>query len=398
VTSLWRDHDLRLLVVAKTVSALGDEAAVLALTLRLAGTGHGAWSVSALLVAGFAPLLLMAPIAGLLVDRYDHRRLLVGAGSAQALLCLALAHTTAQPTVLVLVGTLGIGQSVTGATWSAMLVSIVGTARLGAATGIVQAAGTTALIMAPALGGVLTGIGGAELVLYLDAATFVAVTIAGTTIRHRQVTTRKETGESWRIGFSAIITDSVLRPLCLTLFAFVVLGGMVNVVSVFLIRRTLHAGPAWYGAEGAVVGAAMVLGSILGARIKGIDGQVRWTLLALVGLSLSLLGYAISPSVGWVLAPAVVCGLSNGAMNVCISTVLMTRAPGQARGRVAAALNGIVAGGFVTSMLLGGALASVLSPRQVFFAAGLTTLAIPALVVRPILRNVGRISPLTANE
>ena len=77
--------------------------------------------------------------------------------------------------MLVLVFVLGCGDAVTGATWTALLPGIVGDERLGAAIGIRQAAATTAGVAAPALGGLLTGLGGAGLVLNLDAVSFLAV-------------------------------------------------------------------------------------------------------------------------------------------------------------------------------------------------------------------------------
>jgi len=183
---LWRLRDLRIAVLARAVSLFGDELALVALLLRTQGQGHGAWPVVALLLAGGLPLVLLAPLVGSLVDRFDSRRLLLVSGCGQLVCCLALAGLPSQPVILALVAALGAGQAVNSATWQALLPSIVGVDRLPAALGISQATSTVAGIAAPAIAGVLTGLYGARLPLLLDAVSFTAVVLAALTIRTRR--------------------------------------------------------------------------------------------------------------------------------------------------------------------------------------------------------------------
>src|ERR1700712_245027 len=93
--SLWRMRDLRIVVLARAVSLLGDELALVALLLRTQGQGDGAWPVVALLMAGLLPLVLLAPLVGRLVDRLDSRWLLLGSSCAQLACCLALSRLPA---------------------------------------------------------------------------------------------------------------------------------------------------------------------------------------------------------------------------------------------------------------------------------------------------------------
>ncbi|MDQ1740895.1 MAG: hypothetical protein QOE53_2547, partial [Pseudonocardiales bacterium] len=122
--SLWRVRDLRIAVLARAISLLGDELALVALLLRTQGRGDGAWPVVALLLAGGLPLVLLAPLVGRLVDRIDSRRLLLVSGCGQLACCLALASLPSQPVILALVAVLGAGQAVNSATWQALLPSI----------------------------------------------------------------------------------------------------------------------------------------------------------------------------------------------------------------------------------------------------------------------------------
>src|ERR1700704_4462991 len=85
-------RDLRTAIWARAISLLGDEMALVALLLRTQAGGGGAWPVVALLMAGALPLVLLAPIVGRLVDRFDSRWLLVGSGLGQLTCCYALAY------------------------------------------------------------------------------------------------------------------------------------------------------------------------------------------------------------------------------------------------------------------------------------------------------------------
>ena len=378
---------------ARTVSLVGDIAALVALTLRT--QPHGAWAVSALLIAGFLPMVVMTPVAGRLADRVDSRVLLVVAGLAQFVTCLGLVRVDAPAAVLSLVFLLGCGDAVTGATWTALLPGIVGDERLGTAIGIRQAAATTAGVAAPALGGLLTGLGGAALVLNLDAVTFLAVGAAALAIRYRRGISQA-TDDAGPDGVAAVADDlgglglvrrdPVLRGLIGATFVFCVVAGMLNVISVFLIRQTLHASTTWFGVEAAVSSAAMTGGALVFGRLSGQRRLIVVGLIGMAGMSVACLGYSAAPTIVWLMLPAALCGFANAALNVSLGTVTMLRTPPAARGRVAAVISGVTSSGMIGSMVLGGALAAILTPREIFGVAGGATIVIPLVLAGQLLR------------
>src|SRR5665647_359845 len=84
-----QQRDIRLLAGLRGVSFLGDAVALITLYLRLAPQGH-AWAIAALSIAGAAPLVLLAPLAGQAVDRLPAKRLLTLLGVAEALICVGI--------------------------------------------------------------------------------------------------------------------------------------------------------------------------------------------------------------------------------------------------------------------------------------------------------------------
>src|SRR5213592_4234334 len=89
--SIWRHRDLRLMIPARAVSAFGDDMALLVLMLRVYGDGRGPWSITILLLCATIPVVVLAPVAGRVVDTFPFRTVAASAGAWQAACCLALA-------------------------------------------------------------------------------------------------------------------------------------------------------------------------------------------------------------------------------------------------------------------------------------------------------------------
>jgi MFS family permease len=384
-----RQHDVSFVVVAKSLSWLGDLVAEVALVLRLQSHGAGASAVAALLIANALPIVLLSGVVGRMVDRFDNRRLLVASSAGQAAVCAVLANVTATPTLLVLVAVLGAGQAINAACWQTMLATIVEGAGLTRAIGHAQAGRTIAGIAAPAIGGLLVGLYGARVPLLLDAAAYVVVTCIALLITTRRVLVQAHDGARPRGGVAIVRADGVLRPLFILIGLFVLLGSMVNVVEVFLVRETLHASTTWYGVVGAVLSAGALVGSLCGSRFRGDSELARGFVGSCLALALAIVAVGLAPTVLWVLPAAAVLGLTNGVLNVTLASLAMSRTSTAERGRVSALLSGVASGTQILAFAAGGALASVLDPRTIFVAAGALGLLVPIALGRGLIRKAG---------
>jgi len=376
--------DLLTALTGQTVSTFGDAVALVALTLRLQAAGARPYEVAVLLSAGILPLLLVSRLAGRLADSRDSRRLLVGAGLIQVACTVPLVVAHSVVIIVLLVALLGAAAAVTAATWSALIPRIVGPDHVAQAVSARQSLNALAMVGAPAIGGLLAGLFGSGLPLAIDAATFVAMTVAAALVRTR----RKPAGRPAdaqpadgrparpRGGFEILRSDGVLAPLTIGLVAVVLLVGMVDVVLVFLVRSTLHAGGTWYGVAEAAWMAGMVAGSLGSGRVRTEGGQV-WAAIGGVGLACAALApFAVVPAV-WMLVPlSVLGGIGNGYAGACFSTLLITRTADAERGRVSAAANAAVGGAQGLSLLAGGAVAAALSPRAIYAVAGTLGVAV----------------------
>jgi MFS family permease len=372
-------RDLLVALAGRVVSTFGDEVALVALTLRLQADGARPYEVGLLLGAGVIPLLFLSRLVGRLVDSHDSRHLLVGAGLLEVACTIPLVFAHSVVVMVMLVAVLGAAASVTGATWSALVPRIVGEDHVAGAVSAQQSLNALVAVGAPAAGGLLAAAFGTGVPLAVDAASFVVVTVAAALIRTRRTpaAVRPDGRPALaRGGFEILRADEVLAPLLIGLVVVVLMVGMVDVVLVFLIRTTLHAGAAWYGVAQAAWIAGIVAGS-LGAGLLKTERLQVWAAIAGAGLTCAALApFAVVPAI-WMLVPlSVLGGIGNGCANVCAASLLVSRTADAERGRVSAAAGAALGGAQGVSLLVGGAVAAVLSPRAVYATAGILGVAV----------------------
>src|SRR3954463_636589 len=210
-SSIWRHRDLRIMLPARALSQFGDDLVLIVLLLRVFASGHGPWSVTGLLLCAALPVVVLAPVAGRLVDAVPFRPLAIAAGLWQAACCLGLATVDPLWAVYALVVLLQCGQVVSNPVWQAMVPSIAGPDEVGRVLGAGQALNTLAAVGAPATAGLLVGTIGFGAPFWVDAATFAGLAAAATAIRATRHGSTPEAKEE-SAGFS-VWQDSLLRPL-----------------------------------------------------------------------------------------------------------------------------------------------------------------------------------------
>jgi MFS family permease len=298
--------------------------------------------------------------------------------------------------VVLLVAVLGAAASVTGSTWSALIPRVVGEDHVAQAVSAQQSLNMLVLVGAPAAGGLLTGAFGSGVPVAIDAATFAVVTVAAAFVRTRRVPERVpavgDAGRS-RGGFAILRADPILAPLMAGVALVLFLVGMADVVLVFLVRSSLHAGSVWYGVTEASWMAGMVAGALGAGRLGTERGRVNATIAGMALACAGAAGFAAAPTAAFLVPVAVLGGIGNGYAGTCLWTLLTTRTPDSARGRVSAAANAVLGGTQGVSLLLGGVVALALSPRAIYAVAGLLGLAAAGILAVAQTRRAGVAGP-----
>lgn len=106
-------------------------------------------------------------------------------------------------------------------------------------------------------------------------------------------------------------------------------------------------------------------------------------------------GFALAPTAAVLVPLAILGGFGHGYAGTCLSTLFLARTPDSARGRLSATANAIFGGASGASLLLGGAIAVALPPREIYATAGVLGLAaVGTVAVRHASENRGRTNDL----
>ncbi|TCO46623.1 MFS transporter [Actinocrispum wychmicini] len=365
--------DLYLTAFARAISTLGNEIALVALMLRL--HDHGGWAVAALLAAGTMPMVLLAPLIGTLVDRYDSRTLIVTSSVGQAVTCATLAFASHPATVLALVTVNAIGSAITGPTFGALIRHM--SDKVARANSLQQSANTAAVLSGPALGGLLAGVD-TQLPLLVDAATFLALALTGLTIKARR---RPHPQNHSRDSVSILFTDRPLAASTGLQLLLILVGETVNVAEVFLVRDTFQASATAYGLLSTTFVAGSLLGMLLAAKLDTTSRILRTLPLASVAMTTAIAAAGLSPSLAGVFALFVLAGAAAGVMGVTAATLVILRTPDHLMGRVQAMLNGMTRTAGIASLGLGALLTGLFTPSTVFVLAGTAGLVATAATI-----------------
>lgn len=364
----------RRLWAARTVSQWGDVVqfvTVALLVLHLTGSGLG---ISGAALAEVIPLIVLAPVAGTLVDGAPRVRVMVAADVARALLASVLAVFHGQVGVVYAVAFgLSAGAAFFNPAASSLLPSLVDDEQLVAAnSGIWSAAVLSQVVLAP-LGGILAATVGYQMAFAVNAASFAASAVLLSGLRSTEAPRPVPSGGLWargRQGLAVIGRDRFLRAVAASQALAALSAGATSALLVVLVRQGLHASAGGYGLALAAIGAGAFLGPLIISRIRA-DGHHTGLIAGAFGLrgavdltlgSVSYLPVALVALVGY--------GLGTSSGNVSFSALLQRRVPDETRGRVFSAFDLIWHATRLVSIAAGGAAADAYGIRSVYFGGG----------------------------
>ena len=358
------------------------------LVLDLTGSGT---AIGLVLALQFLPVLLLGPLGGVLADRIDKRRLLLGTQVAAALLAAALGLLVLLEVVtlwMVCAMACGLGfvNLVDNPTRQAFLGEMVGPDDLTNAISLNSVLVNLARVAGPAGAGALIITVGVAPCFLINAASYLAAIAALLLIRPerlRRTAPRPRSRGQLRAGFRYVRANPAIF---IPLLMMAVVGTLAYEfqVSLPLLARFTFGGDAdTYGAMTALMGAGAVVGGLLTAAA----GRRAPTALAAMALLFGAVQSvaALAPSRALALAAMVPLGASSIAFLALGNATLQLASAPEMRGRVMA----LWAVAFLGSTPVGGPLIGWiggLNPRWGLGVGGLATLLCGLLAWRPLAR------------
>ena len=381
-TLLRFNADFRRLYLARLVSFAGDWFLVVPLVGLVYEATDSALAASAVLAAQALPAALLAPLTGMVSDRFDRKTVLVVSDLFRAALAFGLLATDAVGAVwypLLLVFLEGAGAAFFYPASTGSLPNVVTEDELPAATTLMSTAWGTMAAFGAAAGGVFATVVSRDAAFVVNGATFLvsAILVARvvTSLQDQTASSankRRSNTDAFRYIFShrrarALLSSKGVHSLCS--------GGAVSLFALMSITifETGDAGTgALFGARGLgnMIG-PMVGVAIFGRSTKRLLGSIGW-MMALWGVGYLLVGLA--PSLFLATAAVWLAHMGGGAQFTFSTYGLQDLMPDNVRGRVFALDFALHALAITVSALIVGALAETLPIRGLLMALGLVAI------------------------
>jgi MFS family permease len=350
VLSVLRRRDFGLLWTGGLVSVTGDWILNAALPFFVYEETGSTVATAGMIVARLAPTVLLGSVAGVFVDRWSRKRVLVWTNLLQAGVVALLLLVPGQGSlwvVFAVAAAQSVLSSLSSPAESALLPGLVGTDELLAANALNTLNNRIARLAGVPLGGVILTYAGLEAVVVMDAVSFAAAAaliapIAAPPVP-RVLVQASSAWESfwqeWLEGLRAVGNDRAITLLFLVLGLMTFGGTMLDPLTVAWVRDVLGGGPQVFTWILTAHAASGILGSLLVGRF----GR-RFTPRDLIGWGSVVAGAALAlrynvPSVALALAMSAVAGLTSVASSIGVETLAMQSVRDELRGRVFGSLN-----------------------------------------------------------
>jgi MFS family permease len=385
----------RRLWFGQVASGLGSQMTAVAVLIQVwEGTGSTVWT-GMVGVAQALPLMLFGLFAGTLVDRRDRRRLYLFAMAGQAVCSLLLA-AQALFWHLPVLGLLGIVAlqgcfgAVGGPAARTFLPRLLPPERLAAGLALSRISFQAAMLLGPALGGLVLGAWGLGACYAVDAVTFCAALYGafGLPAMRPEGGTARPGLRGVRDGLAFLVREPLVRAALLTDLAATVLAMPVSLFPLVNAER-FGGDPRTLGLFLSAVAAGGVAASVLSGTFTRRTRPGRVMLAGAVTWGGALTAFAFAPDPWLGLGCLVVAGAADTVSVVSRSTIVQLSTPNAVLGRVSAAEQVVGQGGPELGNLRGGLLASATTGTVALASGGLACVVAVVLVAvaTPALRR-----------
>lgn len=391
--SLKHHRNYRLFFTGQVISVSGTWMQNVALAWLVVELTSSPIAVGALAFCRFIPFTVFGLVAGVVADRIDNRRLVIGTQAASMALSAILATlvlTGSETLWLVYVlATLGGTALVFDAPGRhALTFQMVGRDELPNAVALNASLFNASRVVGPAVAGVLIAGFGVGICFALNTVTFVAVLAGLLMMRQEELVPVERSAQpptmmkGIREGLAWVLRSPDMRLVLSMVTVVSTVGFNFHVILPLLASDTLDTGPEVFGILSACFGGGALVGALLSAGL----GRASWKALVLGTGGFSVCLLALAP-----LASVVPCAILLFGAGLCFTvwtsnanSLLQLRAPDHLRGRVVSLYLWAFAGLAPLGGLLAGWLCAVGGTRLSFAVAGSTGLLMAVLAAREL--------------
>jgi MFS family permease len=377
--SVFRKRDFRLLWSAQLVSTIGTALTDLAAGILIFRETNSAFMVGLMFVATAVPTLVVGLIAGVFVDRYDRRKIMVVADLLRAAIValIPFIFILKLPLVLLYVAVAAvstISQFFNPAN-DAVLPEVATDEELAAANSWIMISSFGATSVGFALSGLLATAFDIDWAFWLDAVTFLVSAALLLTVKVGKIEAQEDTSvgvvvANLKEGVATLFGSPLLRNLLATGIPVYFSFGLWNVLLLPFAIDALHATEFEYGLQEGFTSVGFVVGSLMMAKWADRFREGSWIVIATVAMGLAGVMYGVATSIVVAIVLVTVSGFFNAPSSIARRVLLQRHTPRELRGRVFSAFAVVRDVTFLIGIALAG-LADVIDVRILVVASSI---------------------------
>jgi MFS family permease len=365
--------------LAQLLSSFGDTLhyiALVVLVFQLSGQGV---AVAGLAAVEVVPILLLGPVAGVIIDRFSRKAVLIGSDLFRAALVLSLLWPQGVWHAYLVAAGLAAGNTFFNPTIQAVIPTLTTEQQRLAANSVAWSTGRLVQIIASAVVGGLIALVGTGPAFTINAVSFVASALlivrlaipphAGQVSGATKRGLRSYLGDAWE-GLRFARCDRFVSRLLIIQALASLATGATSAMLVMLSEQHLKLPPPGF----AWLIVAIGVGSLLGPLIPNAFGRdyrdTRWLVLPYIIRGLGDVLLAIVTQLPMALALLFIYGLCASTGIVVFNATVQEATPDRVRGRVFTLLDMTWNGMRLLSLAIGGILVDLVGIETVFWAGG----------------------------
>ncbi len=388
--------------LGQVLSGFGDTLHYIALVVLVYEiTGRGA-AVAVLVAAEVVPVLVLGALAGVVIDRFSRKAVLVGSDLARAALVLTLVWPRGVGHAYLVAAGLAAGAVFFGPTVQAVIPALTTPEQRLAANSVAWSTGRLVQIVASAVAGGLIAAVGTGTAFALNAATFLVSALLIARLRipaHAgQVGADARRGlggyvADARAGLAFALRDRLVSRLVVVQSVASLAVGATGAMLVVLSERHLGLSPAGFAWLIGAIGAGALVGPLIPNALARDPRDARWLFVPYVIRGVGDVLLAVVTPLPVVLAILFVYGLNTATGVVVFNTALQGAVPDAVRGRVFTLLDVAWNANRLLSLAAGGLIVDAFGVRPLFWSGG-TLLALAGVLGLVLLGGDGLRRPV----
>ena len=339
--AVFRNRNFSLLWTGQLISTMGSALTSIAASIYIFRLTDSALSVGLMLMATAAPSLLVGLFAGVFVDRYNRKTIMITADVIRAgliLLVPILAPLNVIWLYVIVMLISAIGQFFDPAHES-VLPEVASDEELASANSLIAISGFGSTAVGFAAAGLIATAANLNWAFYFDALSFILSGLCIFLLRIKHTQTEEETSvavviQNLRAGVRQVLDTPILRSLFSVQSLLLVAFGLSNALLLPFTLRALNASEFEFGLQEGLTSLGFVFGSLLMAKIFDRLNAGAW--LAVSYLAMAILGiiYSFLHSIVLAIVIVTISGFFNAPASIGRRLIVQRNTPREMRGRV----------------------------------------------------------------